>query len=487
MSFLTRIPIWLRVVLLVDVLVGASALAIGYLAADVAGGVIEDHLFNELVRNTGRFLGEQRLPINDTMMGYLGRMYGLEVLAVDSRTGRALGSSLSPAKRDELRAAMSAPGVSRVWVGGESYRMSPYDLPGGDPSREARGPVRLYLLVGDQRLAAARGRAVERIQGVALWVLAAATALAAVLAGTIARPIRRLGAYVDQFGRSEEPGALSARRADLAGLAEGPAEVARLARSFGEMLSRLDDAQGRLDRSGRLATLGRIAASVAHEIRNPLSGIKMNLRVLEDDLADGTCDPQALDRIGREIDRMDVYLQELMELAGGARPSAPAEPERADLPAVVESVLGLLAGRCRHEGVQVCREFALSPAAAAPAGRVRQVVLNLLVNALDAMGGGGRIVVTLTTAGGMVRLAVADQGGGVRADGEDIFSPFVSTKPGGAGLGLHVCRQIVEAHGGRIGYDSSAGGATFWFELPAVGETASDAPCTRDHTEVTPP
>ena len=110
-------------------------------------------------------------------------------------------------------------------------------------------------------------------------------------------------------------------------------------------------------------------------------------------------------------------------------------------------------------------------AARADAGQVRQVLMNLLINAVEAMPGGGRATVVVAPGGdGRVRVSVSDTGQGITAPEDvDLFDAFISTKSDGAGLGLYVCRQIVESHAGRIGYDSGPDGATFWFELPAAG------------------
>ena len=109
-----------------------------------------------------------------------------------------------------------------------------------------------------------------------------------------------------------------------------------------------------------------------------------------------------------------------------------------------------------------------APAVRADAGKIRQVVLNLMLNALDAMPSGGRVTLAAEAApGGRVRFSVSDTGGGVQvAVGTDIFEPFVSGKQGGTGLGLYVCRRIVRQHEGEIGYRTSPEGSTFWFELP---------------------
>jgi signal transduction histidine kinase len=102
--------------------------------------------------------------------------------------------------------------------------------------------------------------------------------------------------------------------------------------------------------------------------------------------------------------------------------------------------------------------------------KIRQVILNLMLNAIESMPAGGPIRLSLAPSpGDRVRFSVADSGKGVEPPvGQDIFAPFVSTKEGGAGLGLHICRQIIVQHGGQIGYDSTPQGATFWFELPAA-------------------
>jgi signal transduction histidine kinase len=246
-----------------------------------------------------------------------------------------------------------------------------------------------------------------------------------------------------------------------------------------------------------------VAASVAHELRNPLSGIKMNVRVLRDqvsgagvlpadcpgtniaerqarppapasDQREGENFDDSFRVILREIDRMDLYLQELLSLAGNpsgaarSARSAAAVREPVQLAELADSVMSLLEGRCRHAGIEVRREFAAVPAVRADGEQVRQVILNLVINAIEAMPAGGEVRLGLAReAGGPVRFSVTDGGGGVRPpEGADVFDPFVTTKPGSAGLGLHLCRQIVGDHGGKIGYNNLATGAGVWFELP---------------------
>jgi signal transduction histidine kinase len=375
--------------------------------------------------------------------------------------------------------------------------------------------------VPDAQVAAAQRDAATTIVWLTAAAIVLATGLAMWLSTTIARPIGKLAGRMDTLARQAEessreervgntqsefpianetrqpacrfaetpdpqseagasrtpislaspsprPGVPASPR-PLPPAARHPAEIARLERSFEQLLARLDDARRQLARSARLATLGQLAASVAHELRNPLSGIKMNARVLADELTRANIADRSLDLIIREIDRMDLFLGELLDLASPGL-SGPIRAEPVQLAELADSVLSLLAGRCRHGSVEVIRQFA-DCRVRGDSQQIRQVMLNLMLNALDAMPHGGKMTVAVQpTAGaaGPVRFSVTDTGPGVQPTaGADIFDPFVTTKPGGTGLGLAISRQVISRHDGRIGYDTSPTGSMFWFELPA--------------------
>jgi signal transduction histidine kinase len=216
-----------------------------------------------------------------------------------------------------------------------------------------------------------------------------------------------------------------------------------------------------------LATLGKVCLSVAHELRNPLSGIKMHARLLKDRLGPSSGD-SAIEVMLREIDRMELYLDELMSLSVGSDPahrSLCLAPTR--LSDLSESVLTILSGRCRHAKIAVKKDYpAAEPQLSADASQLRQVMMNLMVNAIEAMPSGGTMSVSVYTGQSSVVFRVADAGKGIGPRERDIFEAFVTGKPNGVGLGLYLCKQIVARHGGSIGYDDSAAGATFWFELP---------------------
>jgi signal transduction histidine kinase len=452
-----RLSIRLRVVVAACAVIIAGVAAMGYVAADAAGRMVQEKLFSEQMANTASFLRERRLPMSDTMMGYLHRITGLDAAAFDGPSGRMVGCSLPAGAAAGLADALRAGRVEGpIDLEGTRYRLGSCEMPRAAGSDSA---TRLFLLMPQQRLDDARQQVMWQIGGLAAPVVLAAAVAASLLSLSVTRPLERMVRELDS---------LSADPSTTMPAGGGPAEVVRLRQAFWRLLGRLKAAQDDLARTAALATVGKISASVAHEVKNPLSGIKMNVRVLQDQYAQHGISDEAFGLITREIDRIDLYLQELLGLLGGAE--APPQPVR--LEELTESVLALVAGRCRHESIRIERNVSPCPPVLAQGDRIRQVVLNLAINAIEAMPSGGVLTLSLAPAQDGVRLTVADTGSGVPVDAGDIFEPLVSTKPGSAGLGLHICRQIIQRHGGRLGYDSGPGGASFWFELPAAVSSA---------------
>jgi len=480
-----RLSIRSRTVLAMNLLATCVGVAVGWAGIEVSSRAIERRLIDEPVKGAARTAGEGRWPVTGELMAYFRQMIGAEFAAGPADKGAISVSSLSEELTGEL-AGQFADGrmPRRVALGRKPYRVGTALI--AFPPPEGKPSMRLFLLLPEAQLVAAQGRVRRSIIWITAAAIVAATALAFWLSRGITRPVAGLADRMDRLSRSASAGDLPERIEDNAPDAEpghGPPELARLAESFEQLLAELSDARAKLARSARLAALGQLSASVAHELRNPLSGIKMNVRVLADELAKASMSDPSLDLIVREIDRMDLYVAQLLSAASGADvstiPGRDDEPETCNLGDVVESVMPLVAPRCRQTGIEIVREAppAGCPARAAPRA-VRQVILNLLLNAMEAMPQGGTIRIRLSAgrAGGAVRLAVADSGPSVNLpDGADPFEPFVTTKPGGAGLGLYICRQIVTAQGGRIGYDATENGMTFWFELPrADGADAGD-------------
>ncbi|HEY3244174.1 MAG TPA: ATP-binding protein [Phycisphaerae bacterium] len=223
--------------------------------------------------------------------------------------------------------------------------------------------------------------------------------------------------------------------------------------------------QERLTRAEHLAHIGQMAASLAHEIKNPLAGISGAIQVLRDGLpADDERRP-ILGEVLRQITRLDGTVRDLLIYA---RPRPP-RPQSCDLHEVVERVLTFLAGEPEMRRVRV--EF--QPEASLPAleldeTQIEQVLINLILNAAQASPDRGLVRVRIHTNDASVHLVIEDQGRGMdEAVRQRAFEPFFTTKVRGTGLGLPICRRIVELHGGSIEVESAVGhGTQVIVELP---------------------
>ena len=462
-----RTSIRFRLLLILNVVVLTTVGALGYLAAQVAGDVVEERLVSEVAQNTAGLLESQQVPLTDTLMGQLKQLFDVEFAIVRSHDRTLIATSLPEDLRPILRDTLAASDIhGSVQIGPERYRV------GINPVRRANvsdpgPPVQICALVPAEQFQDARRRASRQIGLIALLAAVGASGLTLLLSRTITRPLRSLASEMDHTAAGDD--ALAEAPHDR----RGPAEVVRLAASFDALIERLGAAQTELAQAERLAALGKVAASAVHELRNPLSGIKMNGRILQDELRQSGLATESLDLMLQEVERMDLYLQELMNLARpGKSPPPTHDPTvtRCQIAEVAANVLELLGGRFRHGAITVEADM---PPLPRPARidpiQLRQVLMNLLINAVQAMPHGGVIRLSVSAGTNTIRLTVTDSGTGVSvADGQDIFDAFITGKPNGAGLGLYLCRQVVNAHGGRIGYTSSSTGTTFTVDLPAT-------------------
>ena len=251
------------------------------------------------------------------------------------------------------------------------------------------------------------------------------------------------------------------------------------ARLYEELRKAYDDvraAQARIIQSERMAVLGTFASGLAHEVRNPLNSIGLQLSLIERRAleAEGkTSKGGVRDKIGiirDEIRRLDTLVNEFLLLSRTNRMSLRA----VDVDALAEELTGLVEPEATASNVKLVRGTvgAAAPEIQADPEKMKQVVLNLLRNAIEAMPEGGRVLVETGLVDGRVHMRVSDTGPGLPAD-IDVFQLFVSTKPGGTGLGLSIAQQIVQDHGGEIAAESRPGeGTTFTIRLPLVAQAA---------------
>jgi PAS domain S-box-containing protein len=244
-------------------------------------------------------------------------------------------------------------------------------------------------------------------------------------------------------------------------------ENARLYASLQQRMRDLQLAQTRLVQSSRMAAIGELAAGVAHELNNPLMGVLGYTELLLEHTPAGHPDRRRLEAIFRQAGRVRDIVRNLMSFSQ----QSVFHREPANLNHVVQKAVALIRLRLKTAGIVLEEHYAPDlPSLLLDAGRMQQVVLNLLTNALDAMPEGGRLTVRTEPDSQGVRLRITDTGVGIPdALRARIFEPFFSTRPvgEGTGLGLAVSLGIVQEHGGHIEVESTVGaGSTFTISLP---------------------
>jgi signal transduction histidine kinase len=231
---------------------------------------------------------------------------------------------------------------------------------------------------------------------------------------------------------------------------------------------RLQRQQRELLRAEQLAAVGQLAAGVAHEVRNPLTGIKMLVEAAQRPNTPRPLNAEDLRVIHREVARLEQTVQGLLDFA---RLPAPKRL-RCDLRDAILPARDLLRARAEQQGVVVNFHDPGRPAVTlVDRGQLQTVLVNLLLNALDAMPTAGQVDVTWwPPTAGRLRIKVTDSGPGIAATVVDkLFTPFASTKPAGTGLGLSLSARIVEEHGGTItAANRPEGGACFIITLPEL-------------------
>ena len=343
--------------------------------------------------------------------------------------------------------------VSRnVTVGGEPYKVSYYQEPRG----------RLYCLMRPMdKIAAAKRQAIFWMLGIAAVVIVLVALISHLIGRNLANPIKDLVQFTRQVAGGDLEQRCEVKTYD---------EIGDLAVAFNQMTQDLRDLRNELIQSERLATAGKMAASFAHEIRNPLSSMRMFAQMLRQkrDLSESRRE-QSMQCILEEIERIDVIVKGLMDFA------RPTVLELAHHPpnTVLQEVLDLMEANLNHHQILLIKKFAPNlPHCLFDRDKLKQAFMNIVLNAIEAMPEGGTLEIQTTydaksakhtesKESGTVYIDVTDTGVGIPSEElERLFEPFVTTKSQGTGLGLANAKRVLEQHGGEIWIESTVGTGT---------------------------
>jgi signal transduction histidine kinase len=427
-----------------------------YVAFRVAVRAVESRVQGQIL-NAAVLVSQGDFGSNPAILRSVKAIAGADVISFDD-SGKVLASTLERSDealgRAAIEGALKEPVPHRAEGG--TLRQIPCD--GACYIAYRRVPVNPTTIIGVVATASelrAATRTVSRtIVIAAILSLTAMIAVSLVVARRISAPLDEL-VHITQDVSDKTPH----RRAPV-----GDDEVGRLGAAFNEMLGRLEQSRKALVQSEKLGLAGLMAARVAHDIRNPLSSIKMQTQLLKGRLP-GDAERTLLSAVLHDIGTVEAVIRDLLELA---RPGElRLKPERLD--AIIREVVDQLSPQLTYRKIGLAMDFENElPPMAIDAERFKGALLNVIVNSADAMTNGGTLSVRTYAAGSIAVIEVCDDGVGIdSALIERVFDPFVSTKRDGIGLGLVNTKAVVESHGGTVALTRRAPrGTTATIRLP---------------------
>jgi signal transduction histidine kinase len=427
-----RLRLQHRIVLLFVIVVLLATTGAAFIASSLTSRAMGARMEGQLA-GAADVLSRGGLAMNSAVLQNARGIIGADVVTFDA-SRQVVATTVSSDRKRLIEAA------ARALDDGDGMRSTDCPTPCLVVIRriDDRPGYRVALVAETAELTAAT-RAVTR----AITLGAALSAIVAVLLGQlIVRRVTKPVQNLVQFARDVKPEDPTPR----AEVTEG--EVGELAEAFNAMLNRLQQSQTALVRSEKMALAGMLAARIAHDVRNPLAAIKLQTQLLQARLDDPD-DLSTLAAIVHDIRQVESVIGDLIELA------RPGDLHRRVLSvnAVVHSALEQLLPQFTHRKIVVRTQLAdRLPDVALDETRFRQSLLNVLVNASEALPRGGEIVVeSRQEPGGAIVLDICDDGVGIDPELVDkVFDPFVSSKREGVGLGLVNARAVIEAHGGHI-------------------------------------
>jgi signal transduction histidine kinase len=406
--------------------------------------------------------------------------------AVAAQLRLSTGSDFLFASRDRMFASTlgpeTAPVLSRlghgaagkpeaISVGGLNY------IELSEPLLNMQGNAVGFLSVLRSLEAATAGYAALRRQIAAIWVvsLALSFAITYVLARRIIRPIEALDHAAAEVARENYDHRVEAVSND---------EIGRLARTFNHMCSSIQHAREELIRNERLYTIGRLASSIVHDLRNPLAAIYGGSEMLLHAELPAHQQKRLCANLYKASKRIQQLLDDLLKAGRGKTDDLRDE---CLLTEVLQAAIDPFRGAAEKQNVAIRLSVPDHVLVTADPGRLERAFSNLVVNALEAMPGGGQILIDAATGSDSITVRLADTGPGISPEIRDrLFQPFVSAgKRNGTGLGLALARQTVVDHGGEMWAASEPGrGAVFFVRLP-VAQPALEAPADLQKQNVT--
>ena len=323
--------------------------------------------------------------------------------------------------------------------------------------------VSLSLVATDKRIQEIRGTTILLM---AVTILTVSAIIVLFIQRAVYRPVRELAEGTTRVAAGVLDHGIPSHSED---------EIGQLAKSFNAMTHKLKEIQYQLLQSEKLASIGKLSATIAHEINNPLNGILTYTKLIERKLSDNTIKEEEIPKfrsylaiMERETERCSTIVRNLLDFA---RQREPSLKPNVDINEVIEEALTLLANQLALEEITVEKQYGQLPPLMADPMQLRQVFLNIILNSCEAMHKGGILTINTTLQNKRkktVQVEIADNGVGIpEKDIPKIFDPFFTSKEKGTGLGLSVVYGVINSHHGTIEVKSTrSAGTTIIIRLP---------------------
>lgn len=447
-----------RIVLPFTLLFAVITISSWLISTSLIAHFLDGNLNRQLAR-VANVISHSSYVLNPAILGQMKEVVHAEIVVFDPR-GHLLhhtldDSAVATGIRGVIHTHADPPASTRknLIIEGRHYHavIEPLIIPGHEaaflslwmPTDEAKNlRNRIFLATG----------------WLTLFGMIAMTLLGYLIARSITRPVEELAMATGRIAAGDFQHRAIVRHHD---------EIGMLAQAFNRMLAQIQDYERKLIESEKMGTAGQMAAGLAHEIRNPLTSIKMFIQILHGRLHDQADNQAMTAALLQEVGRLERIIDGIVERA---RPGAPVKTT-GDINDPLREVLTLATPTLQASGITV--ESRLDdhlPAISYDPEKMKQVFWNLLLNGQEAMPKGGRLSITSAGAGHHIDITFTDSGDGLTGnDPESCFKPFYTTKPEGLGLGLSTSRRIVEQHGGALTLSSrEEGGVIARIRLPAI-------------------
>ena len=413
---------------------------------------VESRISNQM-HDLSSFITNTNFPMNKQVLTYVKEIFGADIVVVDGKTVYLTtlldyDSKVFINVIDNRKLYHSTTDVNEINVKDITYQMV------RSPIKLNKVNMTLYLLFPGDIIYNEKKKAILPFLIITLVGILLVVVAGYIIAHRIATPIAKLADRTKEIATGDLTMSVDTNSNTI--------EILKLTDSFNKMINGLRSYQENLLKSEKLALTGQLALSIAHEIRNPLTSMKMSIQMLSATQSDRN--KEYYDLLLREIGRLELAVSELLS---AAHPSK-LQFEPANINELIEDMLYLMQKQFEHLSINVEKHLSELPHTIIDKNRFKRAIMNLILNGVQAMPKGGKLTISTNVVDSKVRLSIKDTGNGIPPEVVDkVFEPFVTTKRDGVGLGLAITKNIVEEHKGSISFKTESDGTEFWVFLTA--------------------